>query len=147
MERRIYEIGRKRCGKQRNWNGLSLENLQKLCGSRATLREFRRMVTDIVRRHEAEDGFPDYTLTLDGDVLRMAPKTRFLRRTLPANARDLELDLFVYDDARRILGGWCVQEIETQWRNWVAAEDITVRHPEKHFLAFCKQYIENHGVP
>jgi len=147
LERRIYEIGRKRCGKQRQWHGLHLKNLQQLCGSKATLREFRRMVGDIVRRHAEENGFPDYTLTLDGDIFRMKPKKHFLRRMLPANARDLELDLFVYDDARRILNGWCVQDVEAQWRKWVASENIIVKHPEKHFIAFCKQYVENVNGP
>ncbi len=147
LERRIYEIGRKRCGKQRQWHGLRLDKLQKLCGSTASLREFRRMVNDIVRRHEDENGFPDYTLHFDRDVLRMNPKPEFLDRTIPAKGRELQLSLFAHDDARRILHGWCPKEIEHQWRSWVAAEDIKVKNPEKHYLAFCQAYVNKRGGP
>ena len=147
LERRIYEIGRKRCGKQTGWSGLRLDRLQALCGSTAELREFRRMVKEIVRRHEAEDAFPDYTLSFERDILKMRPKANFLRRTLPARARDLQLGLLAHDDARRILNGWCPAVVEQHWRSWVGSAEITVNNPDKHYLAFCESYAEKHGTP
>jgi plasmid replication initiation protein len=42
LERRIYELARKHCGRQREWR-VSMEVLQKKCGSSSTLREFRRL--------------------------------------------------------------------------------------------------------
>ena len=145
LERRIYEIGRKRCGKQTGWSGLRLERLQALCDSTASLREFRRMVGEIVRRHQDEDAFPDYTLSFERDILKMRPKAGFLRRTLPAKGRDLQLRMLAYDDARRILNGWCPVEVEQQWRQWVGSAEIAVRDPDKHYLAFCASYVEKHG--
>lgn len=146
LERRIYEIGRKRCGKQSRWNGLQLKKLQKLCGSTATLREFRRMVGDIVRRHQVEDGFPDYSLYFANDVLRMIPKQGFLKRTLPAKGRNLQLSLFSHDEARTVLKGWCPLEVELQWRIWVAEEDIEVKNPDKHYQSFCRSYVNKRGA-
>lgn len=47
LERRMYELARKHCGRQSEWK-ISLELLQKKCGSTSTLKEFRRMVWEIV---------------------------------------------------------------------------------------------------
>ncbi|MEM8974840.1 MAG: replication initiator protein A [Pseudomonadota bacterium] len=142
LERRLYEIGRKRCGTQRHWSGLGLDKLKKLCGSTSSLPEFRRMVGSIVRRHADEDGFPDYSLKLEHDVLRMTPNEGFRQRSVPAQARGLELRGHMYEDARRVLEGWCPKEVELQWRNWVASEKIMVKNPEKHYLSFCESYVE-----
>ena len=47
LERRVYELARKHCGRQKEWR-VSMEVLQKKCGSGSTLREFRRLVAAIV---------------------------------------------------------------------------------------------------
>src|SRR5271169_3470573 len=47
LERRIYELGRKHCGKKAEWR-ISLPLLQKKCGSSSTEKEFRRLVSNIV---------------------------------------------------------------------------------------------------
>lgn len=57
LERRIYEIARKHCGKQREWK-ISLEKLQLKCGSCSTLKEFRRLVGAIVEEDQAHHHIP-----------------------------------------------------------------------------------------
>jgi plasmid replication initiation protein len=52
LERRIYEIARKHCGAQKEWR-ISLSLLQKKCGSNSTLREFRRLVMNIIREDQS----------------------------------------------------------------------------------------------
>jgi plasmid replication initiation protein len=47
LERRMYELGRKHCGRQGEWK-ISLALLQKKCGSASTEKAFRRLVTKIV---------------------------------------------------------------------------------------------------
>ncbi len=48
IERRVYEIARKQCGKQRCWR-VSLNVLQKKCGSRAPLKGFRHDVRQLAK--------------------------------------------------------------------------------------------------
>jgi len=57
LERRLYEIARKHCGKQANWK-ISLALLHKKSGSSGTVREFRRKIKGIAK----SDHMPDYRL-------------------------------------------------------------------------------------
>ena len=60
LERRLYELARKHCGHQTMWS-IGLELLQEKAGSKCSLREFRRMVREIIDT----DNLPDYRLILD----------------------------------------------------------------------------------
>lgn len=62
LERRLYELVRKHCGQQAMW-AIGLKLLQEKCGSKGTLREFRRMVREI----EDADTLPDYRMKLDAE--------------------------------------------------------------------------------
>ena len=57
VERRLYEIARKHCGKQSSWS-ISLENLRIKTGSSSSLKKFRYFI----RQTEKEDHLPDYSL-------------------------------------------------------------------------------------
>lgn len=59
LERRLYELARKHCGKQSKW-AIGLDLLHKKSGSTGTLREFRRSVLKIIDR--LQDKFPGYRL-------------------------------------------------------------------------------------
>lgn len=61
LERRIYEIARKHCGKQPCWR-ISVSVLHKKTGSKSKLFEFRRMVREIVNKNR---DFPEYRLAFD----------------------------------------------------------------------------------
>ena len=60
LERRLYELARKHCGHQTTWS-IGLELLQDKAGSKGSLREFRRMVREIIEA----DTLPDYRMALD----------------------------------------------------------------------------------
>ena len=60
LERRLYELARKHCGHQTTWSiGLAL--LQEKAGSKGILREFQRMLREIIEG----DTLPDYRMALD----------------------------------------------------------------------------------
>ena len=60
LERRLYELARKHCGHQTTWSiGLAL--LKDKAGSKGSLREFRRMVREIIEA----DTLPEYRVALD----------------------------------------------------------------------------------
>jgi hypothetical protein len=79
LDRRIYELCAKHCGKQKEWH-ISLEILHRKSGSMATLRRFRQAIKELV----ASNDLPDYRLTYDDkkDVLRVRNRnwSKFLRK-------------------------------------------------------------------
>ena len=48
IERRVYEIARKHCGQQDEWQ-IGLANLLKKTGSQSPLKRFRQMLRDLGR--------------------------------------------------------------------------------------------------
>lgn len=60
LERRLYELARKHCGHQTMWR-IDLALLQDKAGSKGSLREFRRMVREIIEAHT----LPEYRVMLD----------------------------------------------------------------------------------
>ena len=59
LERRIYEIGRKHCGQKKEWR-IGLASLQSKCGSASTEKEFRRLISTIVKQDAEHSHMPDY---------------------------------------------------------------------------------------
>ena len=66
LERRIYELGRKHCGKQDEWS-ISLELLKEKCGSASEDSEFRRLVGAICKEDAKHNHIPDYAISIEGD--------------------------------------------------------------------------------
>jgi plasmid replication initiation protein len=81
LERRLYEVARKHCGKQAKWK-VSTELLHKKSGSHATLIRFREML----KQAAMDDCLPDYRLAYD----TQADQTLFY--TKDANEFSLDLD-------------------------------------------------------
>lgn len=79
LERRLYEIARKHCGQQTQWS-IGLELLKEKAGSRASLKEFSRMVSEIA----ADDVLPDYKVLIS-DANRLSD----VKVTFRARARIL----------------------------------------------------------
>lgn len=63
LERRLYELARKHTGHQTVWK-IGLVLLHEKCGSKAELKEFRRMVSEIIEA----DTLPDYRMLVDKDA-------------------------------------------------------------------------------
>lgn len=80
LERRIYEIARKHCGKQPQWK-ISFQLLHEKSGSASSLREFRRMVREIAERNTA---FPDYRITIDEEKDQVVFWTRDAQKLIKA---------------------------------------------------------------
>lgn len=151
LERRIYELARKHCGQKDEWR-ISLELLQKKCGSNSTSREFRRLVSAIIVQDMVHGHMPDYAISFAGDKDAQDRNIVLFRnrRTMPAavledGIRPLESD--TYDDARDLAPGWDIRMLEQEWRQWCAREEIEPKRPEAHFLAFCRGWFEKRGRP
>jgi len=135
IERRLYELARKHCGKQPKWT-IYLDTLAKKAGSMSSAKEFKRMITKVITANSDQQYIPDYTLTLTGDLLTVRPikvrKTDSSITTLPP------LQSETYETARSHAQGWDVRVLENDWRGWVADKKITIHNPDKAFIKFCK---------
>ena len=65
LERRLYELARKHCGRQAKW-AVSVYLLHKKSGSQATLKKFR----ELLKRAAGNDALPDYHIRYDQETDR-----------------------------------------------------------------------------
>ena len=133
LERRLYELARKHCGKQPKWE-VGLDKLKMKTGSMSTDKEFKRMLSKVITDNQTHQHMPDYTFELVDHKLVVRP---IKAETPSINIPPLHPD--TYEEARFHASGWDIRVLEAEWRDWIAAKNITVQHPNKNFLSFCKQ--------
>ena len=133
LERRLYEIARKHCGRKEQW-GISLTRLKEKTGSTSTLKKFRFFIRQI----EKDDHLPDYWLRLTED-----DKVQFGRRgpvveldNIPSIRQDtLQKARIMVEDAQT---GWSFDELHRQF----SYELMTGFKPDSTdgaFVAFVKK--------
>lgn len=155
LERRMYEIARKHCGRQPEWR-ITLELLWKKCGSGSTLKEFRRLVTKIVEDDRENNHMPDYSVRLEDRAEGKGEMVVFRSRgSIPAigaqsgdtaSAKVPPLSPDTYHDARLEAPGWDVYELERQWRNWLDMSDAEPpKKADAAFLGFCRKWYQKRG--
>lgn len=130
LERRIYELARKHCGRQDSWR-ISVETLHKKSGSASPRRVFRAMLRQMIET----DHLPDYHLFEDpGDLIRFEPRGQVL---LPGEGPVLGEG--VLEEVRALAPGWDVYALEAEWRRfWVKSGKTRLRAPDRAFLAWAK---------
>ncbi|AFO93583.1 replication initiator protein A [Phaeobacter inhibens] len=132
LERRIYELARKHCGRQDSWQ-ISVEVLLKKSGSASPRRVFRKMLRDMI----AAQPLPDYAMEeLPGDLIRFSQKHAVLdnsQRPPVLSARTLE-------QARSLIPGVDVYALEADWRTmWVRSGAPRLRRPDAAFLGWVRK--------
>ena len=104
LERRLYELCRKHCGRQAVWR-VSVETLLKKSGSSSPRRVFRAMLREII----AGGRIPDYQLSEEeGDILCVRPLQ--VVESLPKRGPQLRAETL--EEARRRAPGWDVYALE-----------------------------------
>lgn len=134
LERRLYELARKHCGRQPEWR-ISLEVLLKKSGSTSPRRVFRAMVREIIK----VDGIPDYVLAEEpGDILRFAPRAGAGDVLDGAGAPILSPDAL--EQARTLRPGADVYALEAEWRSfWATSGRKPLRSADKAFLGWVRK--------
>lgn len=130
LERRIYELVRKHCGRQSSWV-VSVDMLLKKSGSNSPRRVFRKMLRDMIEA----DHLPDYEMhEIDGD------RMRFTRRDLVLDARDMpQVSTDALDAVRALWPGVDVYAIVAQWQTyWARSGRAQLRAPDAAFVGFAK---------
>ncbi len=135
IERRIYELARKHCGRQDRWS-VSVNALLAKSGSQSPLKRFRQMIQHLAKH----DHLPDYRVEFDAaqDMVVFINRGSMLEDkghpTYPI------LDLEVFHDARTAAPGYDVYQLERDWRAWWVDSGCPVlRSPEAAFIGFCKK--------
>ncbi|MCA9093083.1 MAG: replication initiator protein A [Planctomycetaceae bacterium] len=142
LERRMYELARKHCGKKLEWR-ISLGLLQKKCGSSSTSKEFRRLVTKIVDEDLRYQHIPDYSVTLDeSDIVTFRSRGTIPTPYASEPCQMGPLNPETYNDARIVAPGWDVYLLEREWREWITE---VPRDPDAAFIGFCRKWTELRG--
>jgi Replication initiator protein A len=138
VERRMYELARKHCGKQDNW-AISLDLLRKKCGSGSSEKEFRRLVGVICAEDAEHSHMPDYAVTIDGDNVRFSNRNTMKPVSSPDQPQFPLLDPETYHDARIVAPGYDVYYLEEQWRAfWYDSGQPELKNPDAAFIGFCR---------
>jgi len=134
LERRIYEIARKHCGRQESWR-VSLDTLLVKSGSTSPRRVFRRMIRDMI----ASNHLPDYELAEEGaDVIRVTPRAA---RLAPGEAPALAPGTL--EEARALAPGWDVYALQADWHAyWARSGRPRLRAPDRAFLGFVRRAVQ-----
>lgn len=144
LERRIYEIARKHCGRQSEWK-ISLAKLQLKCGSNSTEKEFRRLLRSIVEEDRKFQHMPDYSIELDEDDMVVFKSRGTLEDNEVFERHDqLQLRPETLEEARSIAPGWDIYLLESEWRSWMTEPP---RDADAAFLGFCRKWFERRGRP
>jgi plasmid replication initiation protein len=137
LERRIYEICRKHCGKQPQWQ-ISLEKLQNKTGSNAPARRFKYNMQKIIK----EDETPEYRLSLNiYDLVTVTP------RQTTKKILDLIKEHDIPEDAEEMARyiaqekGFDYYALKSDWLTYAneqVASGKAVRNIGKAFVGWCK---------
>jgi plasmid replication initiation protein len=131
LERRVYELARKHCGRQPEWR-ISIDTLCKKSGSASPRRVFRKMIRDMAEA----DLLPEYQLQMEtGDVLCV---TR--RDVVVLAGEGPVLRSQTLDRARMLAPGWDIYALQAEWREmWQRSGRPALRSADAAFLGWLKK--------
>jgi plasmid replication initiation protein len=138
LERRVYELARKHCGRQTTWQ-ISLDTLLKKSGSQSPIKRFRQHVKEIA----LYDHLPDYRLVFDEEadmVVFFNRDGKWVERPLPSDGETLPpLPDEAYEDGRNEAPGYDIHALESDWREWWASSGKPkLDNPSAAFVGFCR---------
>jgi len=131
LERRIYELARKHCGRQAEWR-ISVDTLLKKSGSASPRRVFRKMLRDMI----AADHLPDYHMAeAPGDMIHFR-----LRAGAMAAGPPPTLSPETLDAARALAPGADVYALQEAWQQmWRATGSPRLCAPDRAFLGWVRK--------
>jgi plasmid replication initiation protein len=131
LERRVYELSRKHCGRQPEWR-VGMGVLAKKAGSASPLRVFRKMMRDMI----AADHLPDYRLAEEpGDILCITRRDPVIEAGADRDAPFLKPATL--DTARDRRPGADVYALVADWQAmWRTSGRPALRSPDAAFLGW-----------
>jgi plasmid replication initiation protein len=137
LERRVYELARKHCGRQKTWS-ISMELLLKKSGSQSVITRFRQMVKHIAKH----DHLPDYRVVYDEttDQVTFRNRESWWENATPSDGETLPaLPEEAYDEGRAAAPGYDIYGLEREWREWWASSGKPrLDNHAAAFVGFCR---------
>lgn len=136
LERRIYELARKHCGRQPEWR-ISLATLHKKAGSSAPLRVFRAAVRQMI----ADANLPDYEMGEEpGDIIRFA-RAGVIEEGGAGEAPPLSAETI--EAGRGLAPGWDIYALEAEWRGfWRDSGRPLLKSADRAFLGWLRGRVD-----
>ena len=155
IDRRLYEIARKHCGRQASWR-IGAELLQMKCGSRQQHKHFAAHLRSAAKSNH----LPEYDLMLDGAnvVFRRRPEPRpgakradkasegAPGRTIAAYHREssakdpvIRISLQAMEELADVAPGWDRYAFEAMYLAW-ARDKEGARNEDARFLAWARSF-------
>lgn len=130
LERRVYELARKHCGRQSDWR-VSLEVLHRKSGSASPRRVFRAMIREMI----IADHLPDYTLEEEADdIIRVRSRAPVIAAGEAPVVSEVALE-----EARALAPGRDVHAVVAQWQDfWARSGRARLRSPDRAFLGWLR---------
>lgn len=133
LERRVYELARKHCGRQPEWR-VSIPVLWTKSGSASPVRVFRRMIRDMA----AADPLPDYHIAEAPDDILQVTRRRVTAPLAPGGGPALRPATI--EAARTLMPGWDVYALAADWRGvWEASGRVPLKSPDAAFLGWLRR--------
>ena len=134
LERRLYELGRKHCGEQKQW-AIALDKLRNKTGSKSEDKKFKYLVKQITDTDRSSKHFPDYGLSLNDNVLVF--KNRRSEKPEPDNMGPLPP--WAIEKAKEAAPRYDVYALEQEFRVWIRDKPKPAKGYGAAFIGFCKQ--------
>jgi len=128
LERRVYELARKHCGRQAEFT-ISLGTLHKKSGSQSPIKHFRQMLKHRVAYNDETDNVTFYNRERWWDDTPAASGDEGLP-PLPSEA---------YEEAREAAPGYDISALESDWRDfWACSGKPKIENVTAAFVGFCR---------
>ena len=149
IDRRLYELARKHCGRQATWR-IGAANLQRKCGSKQASKHFAAHLRGLVRSNH----LPDYTVALDGEHVVFSRRAEVIKALSKGRARDVapDRDRRVMISSRAIeqicdlAPRWDKHMLESLYSEWAQTKDAA-RNEDARFIGWVKSYTKGKPAP
>lgn len=155
IDRRLYELARKHCGKQPSWR-VSAGLLKKKCGSKQAEKHFVAHLRDLVRSNH----LPDYAVTLEAGqvvfhrregrppefVKPPAPIPVVTAEEAPPQPRGIFISSSAVDRLQELAPGWDKYMLESKYCEWAANKE-RAHSEDARFFGWVKSYTKNKPAP
>ena len=144
IDKRIYELGRKHCGQQKEFS-IGLAALHKKCGSSGNVRLFKQALKRIVEANE----LPDYFVDLDEskNVVTFFNRESWWKRNKDKASTLGILSTTAYESAKKAAPGYDVYYLEREFREWAFKLKDPIFNLDAAFIGFCRKVHKKRATP
>jgi hypothetical protein len=155
IDRRIYELARKHCGKQQAWR-VSVGLLQKKCGSKQAEKHFVAHLRDLVRSNH----LPDYDVTMEAGQMifhrREGKPPEFVKPPAPVpvvtavepepQKRGIFISSSAVEHLYELAPGWDKYMLERLYCEWASTKE-RAHNEDARFFGWVKSYTKSKAAP